>query len=383
MNILVKTLHGLEECLADEVREIGGENVEVLRRAVSCTGNLAFLYKANYSLRTALRVMVPIKTFQAKNENELYAQLRKVDWEDHLAIRQTFAIDHSIAKDASIKHSKYASLKMKDAIVDHFRDTVGRRPSIDSDNPDVLFNLHGVGSEYTVSMDSSGMPLNQRGYRKPGHQAPLNEVLAAGLIMLSGWDKKSPLLDPMCGTGTIALEATLMAKNIPAQIIRKHFGFMNWSSYNAILWNRVKQEVQSEQIRKPVKVYASDMSGEAVRMVKASAKALRLGAGFEISQRDFIKLQKPEKAGMILSNPPYGERIGGSQIAEFYKLIGDKLKNDFVDWDAWMLSSNFAALRALRLSPSEKKVLFNGSLECQFCKYEMYEGSKDSDQSLS
>ncbi len=377
MELLIKTLHGLEDCLAQEVTDIGGEDVKVLRRAVSCTGNLAMLYRANYTLRTALRVMVPIKTFQAANENELYAQLRKIDWEDHLTIRQTFAIDHSIARDASLKHSKYASLKMKDAMVDHFRDRLGKRPSINADNPDVLFNLHGVGDQYTVSMDSSGAPLNQRGYRKPGHQAPLNEVLAAGLIKLSGWDGKSTLLDPMCGTGTLPVEAALIAKNLPPQMLRSHFGFMNWSNYNAILWNRIKQEAQAAQIRGKMDIHANDMSGEAIRMVKATAKALRLGNGFEIHQGDFIKMTKPSAKGTIISNPPYGERLGGSRIVEFYKMIGDKLKNDFTDWDAWMISSNFQALRALRLSPSEKQILFNGSLECQFCKYEMYAGSKE------
>lgn len=325
--------------------------------------------------------MVPLKTFEAKNENELYAQLRKIDWEDHLGIRQTFAIDHSIAKNASIKHSKFASLKMKDAIVDHFRDKMGKRPSIDSDNPDVLFNLHGLANQYTVSMDSSGAPLNQRGYRKDGHQAPLNEVLAAGLIKLAGYTGDKVLLDPMCGSGTIPIEAAMIAKNIPVQLLRSHFGFMNWSSFNAILWNRVKQEAQAAQNRRvKAAIYASDMSGDAIRMVKTSVKKLGLRSGFEINQRDFIKVVKPNQRGVILTNPPYGERIGGSKIPDFYKLIGDKLKNDFSDWDAWMISSNVQALRALRLSPSEKYMLFNGSLECQYCKYEMYEGSKEPDE---
>ncbi len=376
MEILVKTLHGLEDCLAKELEEIGALNVKPLKRAVSCEGNLALVYRANYTLRTALRVLIPLYTFTAKNENEFYREVRKFDWEDHLELRQTFAIDHTIAKNASLKHSQFASLKLKDGIVDHFRDKTGKRPSVNPDNPDILLNLHGLNDEYTISLDSSGKPLNQRGYRKPGHQAPLNEVLAAGLLHISGWDKKSTLLDPMCGSGTIALEAALMAKNIPVQILRNDFGFMNWSSFNAILWNRVKQDAQRALVRGKISIHCSDMSGEAVRLVKHSAKLLKLGNGFEIDQKDFIKLEAPGSSGTIVTNPPYGERLGGSQVEDFYTKIGDKLKNDFDGWDAWLISSNFAALRALRLSPSEKNILFNGSLECQFCKYEMYQGSK-------
>jgi putative N6-adenine-specific DNA methylase len=377
LDILVKTLHGLEGSLAEELRNIGAENVKELKRAVSCTGNLALVYRANYTLRTALRVLIPLHTFKAKNENEFYRECRKFDWEDHIELRQTFAIDHSIGKNASLKHSQFASLKLKDAIVDHFRAKKGRRPSVNPDNPDILLNLHGFNDEYTISLDSSGKPLNQRGYRKPGHQAPLNEVLGAGLLAISGWDKKSTLLDPMCGSGTIALEAALMAKNIPVQILRNEFGFMNWSNFNAILWNRVKHDAQREQVRGKISIYASDMSGETNRLVKHSAKLLKLGNGFEIDRRNFLDVVPPGEQGTILTNPPYGERIGGDNVGDFYTKIGDKLKQDFAGWDAWLISSNFGALRSLRLGPSEKHILFNGKLECQFCKYEMYKGSKD------
>lgn len=377
MEILIKTLHGLENCLADEVTALGGKEVKILRRAVSCTGNLEFLYQTNYRLRTALRVLVHIKTFKARHENELYAELRKIDWEDHLSIRQTFAIDQSIAKNATIKHSKYAALKMKDAISDHFRSLSGRRPSIDTDNPDVLFNLHGSGSEYTVSLDSSGFPLNQRGYRREGHAAPLNEVLAAGLVQISGWQRETTLLDPMCGSGTIPIEAAMAALNIPAQLLRTHFGFMNWSNYNAILWNKVKSEAQSQRIRKPIAIHASDLDGNAIKLVKSAAGKLGLTRGFEIERRNFIDLRVPNNEGVLISNPPYGHRIGGDEVSSFYGKIGDKLKQEFTGWDAWLLSSNQRAFRALRLGPSEKHMLFNGALECQFCKYEMFEGSRD------
>ena len=339
-----------------------------------------FVYKANYSLRTALRVLIPIHSFTAKNENELYAKVRGFDWSEYLTERQTFAIDNTIGKNSSVKHSKFAALKTKDAIVDQFRDKSGKRPSVDTDNPDVLLNIHGFKDEFTISLDSSGNPLNQRGYRKPGgHRATLNEVLGAGLVMLSGWDQNSTLLDPMCGSGTIPIEAAMMAKGIPPQILRNEFGFMSWKNFNAILWNRVKSEARSTKRRNRAKVFASDLYGDNVKLVKQSAKKLGLTIGFEIDTADFIKIITPSNKGTIVSNPPYGERIGGSQIDEFYKKIGDKLKQDFEDWDAWMISSNFKALRALRLKPTEKHILFNGSLECQYCKYEMYAGSRDED----
>lgn len=377
MELTIKTLHGLEECLANEVRALGGTEVKVLKRAVSCEGNLAYVYRANYLLRTALRVLVPVVTIRARNEAEFYAKLRNVHWDEHLELRQTFAIDHSIAKNATLKHSMFASLKLKDAITDYFRDKTGKRPSVNPDNPGVLFNLHGSGDTYTVSIDSSGKPLNQRGYRKQGHQAPLNEVLAAGLVQMSGWDGQKPFLDPMCGSGTIALEAAMWAQQMPAQVLRSDFGFMNWTNFNAILWNKVKAEAQAEQRKPAYHIYASDISADAVKLVKSSAGKLKLGKGFEISQRDFLKMRAPTASGVIVTNPPYGERIGGDQMNEMYQRIGDVLKQQFTGWDAWLLSSNFAALRALRLRPSDKHVLFNGALECQFCRYSLFEGSED------
>jgi len=377
LEILIKTLQGLETCLAEEVRALGGTQVKVLNRAVSCDGNLAFIYRANYALRTALRILVPIATFRAKNQHAFEKALQSIDWSDHLSIRQTFAIDDSIAGNATLRHSKFAALKVKDSIADFFMEKKGRRPSVDVKNPNVLFNLHGSQDQYTLSIDSSGKPLNQRGYRQSGHQATLNEVLAAGMLKIARWDTQQVFMDPMCGSGTLAIEAAMLAQNLPAQILRSEFGFMNWDNFNAILWNRVKAEVQNEKKRTRVKIYASDHHPAAIKMIKASARALRLASGFEIDQKDFLKMAPPAHSGMLISNPPYGKRLGGDEINDFYKLMGDKLKQDFSGWDAWMISSNVKALKALRLRPSEKVSLFNGSLDCQYCHYEMYEGSRD------
>lgn len=374
MKLVIKTLHGLEDCLAEEIEALGGQKIKKLRRAVSCDGNLAFVYSANYNLRTALRVLLPIHSFLAKNEQTFYEGVRSFDWSTHLELRQTFAIDNAITRDASIANSQFASLKMKDAIVDYFRDKTGKRPSINKDNPDLLLNLHGYKDQYTISVDSSGRILNQRGYRKvAGHHAPLNEVLAAGLLKIARWDASIPLLDPMCGSGTIALEAAMLARGLPAQILRNDFGFMNWTNFNAILWNRVKMESRAKSSQTRLKIVASDIDQKNIKLVKGSAKQLALGQGFDIFKYDFLKLLPPESGkGMIISNPPYGERIGGEGMVKFYRLIGDKLKHNFDGWNAWLLSSNFEALRALRLRPSSKEILFNGPLECQFCKYELY-----------
>ena len=383
MELVIKTLHGLEDCLAEEIDALGGANIKKLRRAVSCEGNLAFVYKTNYNLRTALRILLPIYTFDAKNERELYDQIKSFDWSVHLELRQTFAIDNAITRGASIANSQFASLKMKDAIVDHFRDKTGKRPSVNKDNPDVLLNLHGYKDQYTISIDSSGRTLNQRGYRKEGgHHAPLNEVLAAGLLKIAGWDASMPLIDPMCGSGTIAIEAAMLGKGIPAQILRNDFGFMNWSNFNAILWNRVKMESSAKRGRTKIKISASDIDNQNINLVKGSAKKLALGQGFDIFKYDFLKLPPESGNGMVISNPPYGERIGGEGMVDFYQQIGDKLKSDFDGWDAWIMSSNFEALRAIRLKPSQKTILFNGPLECQFCKYEMYLGSEETKEDI-
>jgi len=270
LEILIKTLQGLETCLAEEVRALGGTQVKVLNRAVSCDGNLAFIYRANYALRTALRILVPIATFRAKNQHAFEKALQSIDWSDHLSIRQTFAIDDSRAGNATLRHAKFAALKVKDSIADFFMEKKGRRPSVDVKNPNVLFNLHGSQDQYTLSIDSSGKPLNQRGYRQSGHQATLNEVLAAGMLKIARWDTQQVFMDPMCGSGTLAIEAAMLAQNLPAQILRSEFGFMNWDNFNAILWNRVKAEVQNEKKRTRVKIYASDHHPAAIKMISSS-----------------------------------------------------------------------------------------------------------------
>jgi putative N6-adenine-specific DNA methylase len=258
---------------------------------------------------------------------------------------------------------------------DYFMKEYGKRPSVNVDAPAILINLHGARNQYTLSLDSSGKPLNQRGYRQKGHQATLNEVLAAGMIQLSGWEPDTPFMDPMCGSGTLAIEAAMYATAMPAQSLRSDFGFMNWKSFSALRWNQIKSEAQRKIQRKPVKIFASDNHPAAIKMIKSSAKALQLSRGFEIDEKDFLKRPAPETKGTLISNPPYGKRLGGNEIHDFYKRIGDHLKQNYEHWDAWLLSSNMKAFKALRLRPAEKIILYNGALECQFCQYKLYKGS--------
>ena len=373
LKIVIKTLHGLEEVLMKEVELLGGQNIKKRKRAVECEGKLPFLYEANLNLRTALRILVPVYRFIARNETELYDQVKSFDWSQFLDVRQTFAIDNTIFSEY-FTHSKYAALKMKDAIADQFREKFDFRPSVDVEKPDILFNLHAYQDKFTISLDSSGRLLNQRGYREPGHQAPLNEVMAAGLLMLAGWNKSIPLVDPMCGTGTIIIEAVLMGLNIPPQINQNDFGFKNWNNFQPMMWNRIRAEAQGKIRSAPLMIAGGDVDGHAVALAKGALKKLRMGRDVQIRQIAFENFIPRFQTGMIITNPPYGERIG-EEVDSLYKNLGDTFKKNFSGFDAWVLSSNVPALKQLHLKPSEKIALFNGALQVQFCKYALQEGA--------
>lgn len=370
MKITIKTLHGFEEILAKEVEVLGGEKIEKITRGVKCEGNPAFLYRANLSLRTAMKVLVPIHTFQAKNEQQLYDKMMEFDWSNFLDVDQTFAIDPVVFSEI-FTHSKYVGLKAKDAMVDQYRNKYRRRPSIDTERPDVLFNIHCAKDFFTVSMDSSGAPLNQRGYREDGHRAPMNEVLAAGMLILSGWDKKSPLVDPMCGSGTILTEAAMLAMNMPPNLKRKTFGFRTWPEYSPILWNKVKSEEESKMRKPQMDFIGIDVDNNAVQLTRKALGKIGLRREVRIKEMDFREFKPIEEKGTIITNPPYGERIG-DDILDFYQTMGDAFKQHFAGYDAWVISSNKKALKQIGLKHSSITRLFNGKLECDFCKYELY-----------
>ncbi|WP_421889734.1 THUMP domain-containing class I SAM-dependent RNA methyltransferase [Marinoscillum sp.] len=376
MKIHIKTLFGLEEILAEEVRKIGGQNVELQKRSVSCEGDMHFLYSANLNLRTALKVLVPVYHFTARTEQQLYDQVMKHDWSRYLNNNQTFAIDNTVFSEF-FRHSQYAALKTKDAIVDQFRNRTGKRPSVDIKAPDIQFDLYGFKDQFTISLDSSGDTLNRRGYREPGHEAPLNEVLGAGLLYLAGWNKSIPLIDPMCGTGTILIEAAMMGQNIPPQINRHDFGFKNWSNFHPTVWNQVVSEGKAGIRKAQLNITGGDIDGDAVLMVNKSLRKFKLSDSVTVTRQDVRDHRPKTPDGMIICNPPYGERIGRENTNDFYKAIGDVLKNNFAGFDAWLMSSNMEAFKHIKLRASKKIVLFNGPLECKFQKYEMYRGSKE------
>ncbi len=371
---ILKTFHGLENLLAREVEVLGGKDVQTMRRAVYCTGDKAFVYKANLHARTALRVLLPIYSFKASDEDELYNKVMAHDWSGYLSLGTTFAIDNAVFSDV-FKHSKYVALKVKDAMADQFRKKTGKRPSVDIMKPDIRFNLHVSGKDVVISLDSSGSSLHKRGYREPGHKAPLNEVLAAGMVLLSGWANDRPFVDPMCGSGTILLESAMIAKNIPPGLHKKEFGFMAWPNYDRELWESVHEEAVRAVQDTRVPLIGSDISGRALGMARASARYMGLEDDIYFREVPFEEYMPRHAQGVLMMNPPYGKRLSAEDLSAFYRMIGDHLKKNFTGFSAWVLSSNFQALKSFGLRPSKKFTLYNGALECKFLKFDLFKGS--------
>lgn len=376
MEMVAKTLFGLEELLMEELEQLGAENIRLGRRMVLFEGDTELLYKANLHLRTAIRVLLPIKRSKVHNEKSLYKLVQTIDWSQYINTDQTLAVN-GVVNSNFFKHSQYIALKTKDAIVDQFRDIDGKRPSVDIDNPDLRINVH-IRDEYcTISLDSSGDSLHKRGYKVSTTVAPLNEVLAAGMLMLSGWDKESPLVDPMCGSGSLPIEAALMKCNCPPNI-KKSFGFQKWRDYDKELWDRIFKEAQDQIIEMdgPPTIYASDMLKKAYHAMQDNAKEAGVDHMIDIQCQKFEVTTAPAEEGLLVFNPPYGERIEPEKIDLLYRTIGDIFKNNYQGWTGWIISSNPGALKSVGLRTSRKIKLFNGALECRFNKYEMYRGTK-------
>lgn len=373
MDLLIKTFHGLEDVLAEELKELGASNITPKKRAVSCSGDKELLYKANLHLRTALRVLVPILHFKAKNEDELYKQIYNFDWSEYLNEKSTFAID-AVAFSDIFKHSKYLALKTKDAIADQFMDKNGQRPSVNLNKPDLQINVHVARDQFTISLDSSGESLHRRGYRNPNHKAPLNEVLAAGMLKIAKWHKEIPLIDPMCGTGTILMEAAMMACDMPPAFKRKHLGFMSWVDFDKELWDKIYTEAENK-IRYPkVNIVGGDNDPKAVDIAKTTSLDFRLNRQIRIVRSNMEEHMPPAPRGMMITNPPYGERMKKDDINGFYKKIGSHLKKNYTNYQAWIITSNFEALKYIGLRPDAKYTLYNGSLETKYVAYDMFEG---------
>ena len=373
--MIAKTFFGFEEILAKELQQLGAQDVEIGTRAVSFKGDKGFMYKANLSLRTALKILKPIYYFKATNDQNLYKGIQGIDWSKYIGDNQTFVIDTTIHSD-NFKHSQFVSQKAKDAIVDQFREKTGQRPSVDKDFPDLRINIHIDKDQVSVALDTSGASLHHRGYRTATNIAPINEVLAAGMLLLSGWDGSSDFLDPMCGSGTLLAEAAMIACNIPANINRKEFAFEKWNDWDNDLFDQIIDALMKKTREFHHTVIGYDKAPSAVQKAKDNILNANLDEYVSIIQGDFFDSKK-ENAGplQMVFNPPYGERLN-IELERFYREIGDTLKNNYPNTNAWFITANLEALKFVGLRPSRKIKLFNGSLEARLVKYEMYEGSK-------
>lgn len=376
--IVVKTMFGLEDVLMKELADIGAQEIEKHNRAVSFIGNDELLYKANYYCRTALRVLKPLKTIPAKDQDELYREIAKINWEDYFLPSDTFAIDSTITL-SNFTNSMFVSLKAKDAVVDKFRAKFNVRPSVDIEHPDVRINIHIYKEEATVSLDSSGSSLHKRGYRTAATKAPINEVLAAGLILLSGWDPEKPFIDPMTGSGTFAIEAAMIGQNIPAGYYRRVFGFEKWRIFNRKLWDQILAEGEENINEKELQIFASDSAVKSIDIAKENIKEAQLRNVIKLSKADFFEMNAEDMGitgGTIILNPPYGERLDkDDDILQLYADIGKTFKHNFQNFDAWIISSNMDAFKNVGLKPSKKIVIYNGPLECRFNHYKLFGGT--------
>lgn len=373
--MIAKTFFGFEEILAKELQALGAQEVEQGVRMVSFKGDKGFMYKANIALRTALKILKPIYLFRAHNEISLYKGMQSLDWSVYINANQSFVIDVTLFSE-HFNHSQFVALKAKDAIVDQFRDKFGKRPDIDKDHPDVRINLHIHNDQVSVALDTSGASLHHRGYRTATNIAPINEVLAAGMLLLSGWDGTTDFLDPMCGSGTILAEAAMIACNIPANINRKEFAFEKWNDWDNDLFDQIIDSLmkKTREFHHTIKGY--DKAPSAVAKAKDNIINANLDEYVTIEQLNFFDTEKETRGPLhIVFNPPYGERLD-IDMERFYREIGDTLKQSYPGTHAWFITANLEALKFVGLKPSRKIKLFNGKLEARLVKYEMYEGSK-------
>jgi len=380
MYLTATTQFGLEDVLAEELSQLGATIDYVGSRAVEFSGDKKLLYNTILWSRTAMRLLRPFADFYAPDERALYDEVYHIDWSRYIATGQTFAITAVVNK-SSFEHSLYVAQLTKDAIVDQFRERTGERPSIDTKTPDIRIHLRMLENEVILSLDAAGDSLHRRGYRQGTNEAPLNEVLAAGLVLLSGWDQKSPLIDPMCGSATILTEAGLLAQRIaPGLFHQGKFGFENWPDFDAELWQQVRQEAEAQRIEEPQAYLAgSDLDPRVLDQAAANIEAAGLDECIRLSVRDVRDAQPPKDLGpgLVITNPPYGERIGEeAQMDALYKTIGDALKTNFQGYEAFIFTGNLEAAKSIGLKVSRRIPLFNGPIDCRLLKYELYRGSR-------
>ena len=374
--MIAKTFYGFEEILSEELLKLGAQKIIKGNRNVSFYGDKGFMYKSNISLRTALKIIKPIKEFKFKDIDEYYKKIYEIKWEDYLDFNSSFLINSVVFNSKIFNNSKFTSLKAKDAIVDRFRNKFKNRPSINSFNPELKIEIHVNRNFCTISLDSSGESLHKRGYKKYNSAAPLNEVLAAGIILMSAWDKKSDLLDPMCGTGTFLIEAAMIARNIAPNLNRMAFGFEKWKDWDNELFEKIEESVKSKEIEFENKLYGFDISSAMIKKAEKNIEISDLGVDIEIVKKDFLTSIKTDNDKLhVLINPPYDKRIS-ADVNQLYKKIGDTLKNNYLYSDVWIITANLGAIKSIGLKSSKKIKLFNANLESRLLNYKIYPGSK-------
>ena len=373
--MVAKTFKGLEEVLAGELVELGANNVQLERRAVSFTGNLEMLYKANLHLRTATRVLKTIAAFKAENPDEVYEKVKKIDWEKYMKVDTTFAIDSTVYSEV-FRHSRFVAYRVKDAIADFFTEKYDKRPSVRLDNPQLMINIHIAQNQCTLSLDSSGESLHKRGYRASQTEAPLNEALAAGMILMTGWRGESDFLDPMCGSGTLLIEAALIALNIPPGIFRSSFAFEKWNDFDEDTFQRLYNDDSLERTFEH-KIYGSDNAPRAISIARQNVQSAGLTKYIELAVSPLQELEAVSDTCLLVTNPPYGERITSPDIFGLYADLGSFLKHKFTGNKAWVISSHDDCLFKIGLKPSRKIELLNGALECLYCEYEIFAGKRN------
>ena len=370
--MIAKTFMGLEPVLANELTQLGAKNVQVGRRMVSFTGDKEMMYRANFQLHTAIRILKPIKHFKALSADDVYEGIKDIDWTEYLSLDKTFAVD-SVVFSEEFRHSKFVAYKVKDAIVDQFREKTGNRPNISVSNPDMRLHIHIAEDQCTLCLDSSGESLHRRGYRQESVEAPLNEVLAAGMILMTGWRGETDFIDPMCGSGTLLIEAALIARNMAPGLFRKEFAFEKWPDFDADLFDKIYND-DSQEREFNHHIYGYDVDIKAVNTARLNVKAAGLTSDITVEEQDFKNFTQPKEKSIMVTNPPYGERISTSDLLGTYKMIGERLKHQFTGNEAWVLSYREECFSQIGLKPSIKIPLFNGSLECEFRKYQMFDG---------
>ena len=370
--MIAKTFMGLEPVLANELTQLGAKNVQVGRRMVSFTGDKEMMYRANFQLHTAIRILKPIKHFKALSADDVYEGVKDIDWTEYLSLDKTFAVD-SVVFSEEFRHSKFVAYKVKDAIVDQFREKTGNRPNISVSNPDMRLHIHIAEDQCTLCLDSSGESLHRRGYRQESVEAPLNEVLAAGMILMTGWRGETDFIDPMCGSGTLLIEAALIARNMAPGLFRKEFAFEKWPDFDADLFDKIYND-DSQEREFNHHIYGYDVDIKAVNTARLNVKAAGLTSDITVEEQDFKNFTQPKEKSIMVTNPPYGERISTSDLLGTYKMIGERLKHQFTGNEAWVLSYREECFSQIGLKPSIKISLFNGSLECEFRKYQMFDG---------